>query len=132
MGGTHEDLLEAVGRLESGVVVSLSVNWRPPTKERSVTVLGERGALVADLLRTDLTFFTNADVPMEWDAMARLKGVSEGDMVRYAFRKPEALLAELEDFRDAALGRAGARRVTIEEGIDVVQVAERIVRRGAG
>ena len=83
-----------MGRLKSGVVVSLSVNRLAPTKERSVIGLGERGARVADLLRTDLTFLTDADVPMEWGAMARLKGVLEGDMVRYAFRTPESLLAE--------------------------------------
>ena len=36
LGRVHEDLLEAIGQLRSGVIMSLSVNWVTPTKERSV------------------------------------------------------------------------------------------------
>jgi predicted dehydrogenase len=127
MGRPNEDLLEAVGRTQSGVVVSMSVNWLTPTKERTVTVLGERGALVADLLSADLTFYANADVPMEWDDLARLKGVSEGDMIRYALRKREPLLVELENFCDHLLGRPGASIVSLGEALEVVRLADHLV-----
>jgi predicted dehydrogenase len=132
MGRPHEDLVEAVGRLDSGAVVAISVNWLTPSKERSVTVLGEGGALVADMLSADLTFYANADVPMEWDYMARMKGVSEGDMVRYAIRKREPLLVELENFRDAVIGNPNADIVTLEEGLQVVELAERLLDRSDG
>ena len=125
--GDHEDLVEAVGRLSDGTVISMSVNWLTPSKQRSVTVLGEGGALVADLLTADLTYFANADIPMEWDAMARLKGVSEGNMIRYALRKPEPIQVELEGFRDAILGRPGAPLVTLDDGVEVLRIADAII-----
>lgn len=127
MGRPHEDLVEAIGRLDSGAVVSISVNWLTPTKERSVTILGEGGAFVADMLSADLTFYANADVPTEWDYMARMKGVSEGDMVRYALRKREPLMVELENFRDAINGDPAAEIVSLEDGIEVVRLAQRIL-----
>jgi predicted dehydrogenase len=128
IGADREDLVEAVGRLEDDTVVSISVNWLTPSKQRSVTVLGERGALIADLLTSDLTFYSNAAIPVEWEEMARLKGVSEGDVTRYAIRKPEPLQSELEGFRDAILGSPDAQIVTLEEGIDVMEIAEAMLR----
>ncbi|MEX0865231.1 MAG: Gfo/Idh/MocA family oxidoreductase [Acidimicrobiia bacterium] len=128
IGTDREDLVEAVGRLEDDTVVSISVNWLTPAKRRSVTVLGERGALIADLLTSDLTFYSNAAIPVEWEEMARLKGVSEGDITRYAIRKPEPLQSELEGFRDAILGLPEAQIVSLEEGIDVMEIAEAMLR----
>ena len=127
MGRPFEDLIEVVGRLASGEVFRISVNWLTPTKRRSVTVLGERGAMVADLLSADLTYYANADVPSEWDHLQRLRGVSEGDMVRFALRKREPLLVELENFARAVRGDEDARIVTLEEGLYAVEQAERIL-----
>jgi predicted dehydrogenase len=126
----REDLVEAVGRLESGAIVSISVNWLTPMKQRTVTVLGERGALVADLLTSDLTFYSNSAIPVEWEEMARLKGVSEGDVTRFAIRKPEPLQSELEGFRDAIRGVTGAEIVTLDEGVEVMRVAEAMLENG--
>jgi predicted dehydrogenase len=119
-----EDLVEAVGRLADDTIVSISVNWLTPMKQRMVTVLGERGALVADLLTSDLTFYSNAAIPVEWEEMARLKGVSEGDVTRYAIRKAEPLQSELEAFRDAILGDDAAEVVSLDEGVKVMEMAE--------
>jgi predicted dehydrogenase len=131
MGREHEDLVVVTGRLDNDIVVSLNVNWLTPAKRRTVTVLGERGALVADMLAADLTFFANADTPSEWDAMARLRGVSEGDMIRYAIRKREPLQVELEHFRNAVLGDPDAQVVTLAEGVEVLRVAESILATAA-
>ena len=127
MGGRHEDLVEVIGRLHNGAVVRISVNWLTPTKRRRLTVLGERGAMVADMLSSDLTHFTNADVPMEWDQLQRLRGVSEGDSIRYALRKREPLLVELEAFCRAVRGEEDAPVVSLEEGLDAVEAAGRIL-----
>ena len=108
----------------------MSVNWLTPSKQREVTVLGERGAMVADLLTSDLTYYSNSAIPVEWDEMARLKGVSEGDVTRYAIRKTEPLQLELEGFRDAVLGRPGAQIVTLAEGVDVMRVAAALAAGG--
>ncbi len=133
--GDHEDLLEAIGVLVDGPIVSMSVNWLTPTKQRSITVLGESGALHADLLSADLTFYANADHETEWDEMARLKGVSEGNVIRYALRKREPLQAQVEAFRDAILGdgsegQAHSRLVSLDDGVEVLRVADMILDDG--
>lgn len=127
MGGRHEDLVEIIGRLDNGAVVRISVNWLTPTKRRRITVLGERGAMVADMLSSDLTYFANAEVPMEWDHLQRLRGVSEGDSIRYALRKREPLAVELECFCRAVRGDKGAQLVTLQEGLRAVETAEQVL-----
>ncbi len=127
IGRPYEDLVSIVGRLSSGAVVTSIVNWLTPTKRRHVTVLGERGAYVADLLAADLYFYANADVTAEWDAMARMTGVSEGDMVRYALAKPEPLVSELKAFVHAVRTLSTEGMVTLTQGVEVVRLAERVV-----
>ena len=127
MDRPYEDLVVGVGRLANGIVVSMTVNWLTPTKRRTVTVLGERGALMADMISSDLTYFTNANVAAKWDAMAQLRGVSEDDVVRYALMKREPLRVQLENFRDAVLGRPEAHIVSLDDGIEVLRVADRLL-----
>lgn len=125
-GRVHEDLVAAVGQLSDGTITSHLVNWLSPFKERLTIVTGERGAFVADTLTADLTFHANASALTEWEAVAAFRGVSEGDLIRYAFPKPEPLRTEHEAFRDAVLGLPGAvdRIVTMEQGLATVAVAE--------
>jgi hypothetical protein len=80
------------------------------------------------MLTADLTFYANADLPTEWDDMARLKGVSEGDMIRYALRKREPLQVELETFRDTVLARVSDDApVSLDDGVEVLRVADMIL-----
>ena len=128
-GRDHEDMVAAVGELENGIITNHLVNWLTPFKERLTVVTGERGTLVADTLTADLTFYANASVDTQWDAVASFRGVSEGDVIRYAFAKPEPLKTEHEAFRDAVLGLAGAseRIVTMEQGLATVRVATAMI-----
>ena len=128
-GRPHEDIVAAIGKLENGIITNHLVNWLTPFKERLTIVTGERGALVADTLTADLTFFANASVDTEWDSVAAFRGVSEGDVIRYAFSKPEPLRTEHEAFRDAVLGLPGAvdRIVTMEQGLATVAVASAMI-----
>ncbi|MGO1489459.1 MAG: Gfo/Idh/MocA family oxidoreductase, partial [Arachnia sp.] len=71
----------------------------------------------------DLTFFANGTVENTWQDLAQFKGVSEGTVVRYAFSKPEPLMREHENFRDAVLGK-DADIVTLAQGLNTVRVAE--------
>ena len=57
----------------------------------------------------------------------RSRGVSEGDVIRFAFPKPEPLKLEHENFRDAVLGKK-ADIVTMEQGLTTVVVAEAIIK----
>lgn len=122
-GREHEDLVAIVGKLADGTVTSHLVNWLSPMKERVTIVTGERGAFVADTLTADLTFYANGTVKTTWESLAGFRGVTEGDVTRFAIAKPEPLRTEHEAFRDAVLGKE-ADIVTMEQGMATVRVAE--------
>jgi predicted dehydrogenase len=123
-GREHEDLVAVVASLSKGTVANHLVNWLSPLKERVTVITGERGTFIADTLTADLTFYANGEIATTWDAIAKFRGVSEGDVVRYAIPKPEPLRVEHEMFRDAVLGKEGADIVTMEQGLTTVRVAE--------
>lgn len=126
-GREHEDLVAATGVLESGVVVNHVVNWLSPMKERTTVVTGERGAFVADTTTGDLTFYANGKIPNTWEGVAHFRGVTEGDVIRYALPKREPLAVEQERFRDAVLGTDPAGIVTMAEGVHTLTVVEAIL-----
>ena len=109
-GRDHEDMVVATGRLANGVIVNHLVNWLSPRKERQCIVTGERGALVADTLTGDLTFYANGTFPNEWDAVAAFRGVSEGDVTRFAIPKREPLAVEQAIPRRRPRQRRGRHR----------------------
>jgi predicted dehydrogenase len=115
-------LVSITGQLANGIVTNHLVNWLSPMKERVTVVTGEKGALVADTLTADLTLFENGLVPTQWSEVARFRGVTEGDMTRFAFPKPEPLRVEHENFRDALLGKDNDI-VTLRQGAATVAVA---------
>jgi UDP-N-acetylglucosamine 3-dehydrogenase len=125
-GRFHEDLVNIVAELEDKTIASHNVNWLSPFKERRAVILGERGALVADTLTADLTFYVNGSSPMQWEDMAMFRGVSEGDVIRYAISKPEPLRTEHENFRDAVLGK-DVDIVNLHQGLNTVKVAEAVL-----
>jgi len=103
-GRPHEDLLAALAHLTDGTIVHHRVNWLSPMKERTTTITGERGCLIANTLTADLTYYANGAYPSHWDALTTFRGVTEGDITRYAIPKKESLLAQHEHFRDTVLG----------------------------
>lgn len=122
-GRHHEDLLSATGLLENGVVTNHLVNWLTPFKERLVVATGEGGCLVADTLVADLTRFENASVSLEWGPISDFRGVSEGNVTRYAIAKPEPLRVQLENFRDVVNG-LDAEIVPLRDGLLAVEAAD--------
>lgn len=99
-------------------------------KERVTVATGERGCLVADTLHADLTYDANGSTTTEWAAAKVFRGVTEGDITRYAIAKKEPLLSEHETFRDAVLGR-DADLVTLWEAACTVAVAEAVLTSAA-
>jgi predicted dehydrogenase len=125
-GRPHEDMVAVVGQLSAGSMVSHLVNWLSPLKERSTVITGELGCFVADTLTADLTFYANGAQDTEWEALRAFRGVSEGDMIRYAIPKREPLLVEHESFRDAVRG-ATDDIVTLRQGLRTVEVSEAVL-----
>ncbi|MBO0841202.1 MAG: Gfo/Idh/MocA family oxidoreductase [Sciscionella sp.] len=126
----HEDLVAATGKLANGTVTNHLVNWLSPMKERVTVVTGEKGAFVADTLTADLTFYANGKVSTEWDSVANFRGVTEGDVTRFAITKREPLRTEHEKFRDAVLGRT-SEIVTLTEGLNTLRTAELVLTSAA-
>jgi predicted dehydrogenase len=130
-GREHEDLVLATGRLANETTFNCVVDWLTPTKVRRTRVLGEAGMLVADTLSADLTFYANGEIRGSWPADEQFRGVSEGDMTRFALARREPLLVELETFCDLLEGDADATVVTLDEGLEVVACAEAVLESAA-
>jgi predicted dehydrogenase len=131
-GREHEDLVLVTGRLATGLAFSITVDWLTPTKIRRMRILGDRGMLVADTLTSDLVFHENGRVTSEWDSSQALRGVAEGNSTRYALQRREPLLVELEAFCDFVLGDVASPAVTLEEGLQTVRCAEKVLESAAG
>lgn len=129
-GREHEDMVVAVGTLSRGAIVTHTVNWLTPFKERVTIISGEKGALLADTLHADLTHYQNGVIENTWDRVSSFRGVTEGDMTRFALERREPLLAEHEAFRDSVAAGEAQGIVTLAEGTEVVQIAEKLAADG--
>jgi predicted dehydrogenase len=125
-GRKHEDLISISGLLEDSIVVNHLVNWLSPLKERKIIITGEKGTFVADTLRADLTYYENGKIEISQADLAHFRGVTQGDVHILAFEKPEPLVVEHRNFRDAVLGKQ-SNIVSLEEGTNTVQIAEAII-----
>lgn len=125
-GRDQEDMVSITGRLTNGILVNNLVNWLSPFKERTTVVTGERGALVADTLSGDLTYYRNGSIPIEWRDVANFRGVSEGEVTRYEIKKREPLRVEHEHFRNAILGESN-EHVSMSEALQTLRVVEAVL-----
>jgi predicted dehydrogenase len=124
----HEDLVLITGRLGNGTAFNCVVDRVTPTKRRRTRILGERGMLEADTLTGDLVLYKNASTQTEDPFAQALRGVSEGDSIRFALPRPEPLRTELEVFVRYVEGDDEAGVVTLAEGLHTVRVAEAALR----
>jgi UDP-N-acetylglucosamine 3-dehydrogenase len=126
----HEDMCSGLIRFESGILGVLSINWLTPTKVREITVTGQRGMFLANLLTQDLYFYENEEAgDLDWNHLSLLRGVGEGQMVRLRLRRREPLRAELEAFVAASRGEE-ATTVSGEDALTVLELAQALVRSG--
>jgi predicted dehydrogenase len=87
----HEDLFAGLLKFANGAVGVLDINWLTPTKQRTLTVTGERGMFTADYIAQDLIRWANpADAT-----------VAEGDREPISIERREPLVVELEEFARA-------------------------------
>jgi predicted dehydrogenase len=127
-GRKHEDLVLVTGALESGAAFNLMVDWVSPSKVRRTRVLGERGMLEADTLTADLYFYENAEVAVVWSATQQFRGVSEGNVTRYALERREPLDVEHEAFLNLLDGVPRTEIVSLEAGVGIVRAAEAVLQ----
>lgn len=89
----HEDLFVGLMKFANGAVGVLDINWLTPTKQRTLTVTGERGMYTADYLTQQLIFYPNPSSD---------GSVDEGNRVEREIERREPLAIELEEFARAA------------------------------
>lgn len=125
-GRMYEDLVASTGILKNGVVVNHLVNWLSPMKEREVIVTGASGTIRIDTLSSEVTIFENGSISVTRSELAHFKGVTQGNIFKPAFDKPEPLKVEHENFRDGLLGLSNDV-VTLESGMKTLEVAEKMI-----
>lgn len=89
----HEDLFVGLLKFANGAVGVLDINWLTPTKQRTLTVTGERGMYTADYLAQQLVFYPNP---------ASDGSVEEGKRIEREIERREPLAIELDEFARAA------------------------------
>lgn len=125
-GRESEDMVIINARLGNGVIVNHVVNWLSPLKERVTVVTGESGIFVADTLTGDLTLHRNGQFDIDWESFSSFRGVSEGDVIRFAFAKKEPLKSELSNFFAGVRGMDNLS-VSLSQGLEVTSVVERVL-----
>ena len=125
----HEDLVSGLLRFADNSIGVLDINWLTPTKIRELMVTGEKGMFQVNYLTQDLYFYENNYVKSDWDAISRITGVSEGDMLRVRIDKVEPLKVELERFVRAVRGE-DVHVVSGEDGLAALHIVRKIVQAG--
>ena len=126
----HEDMVLGMLHFSNGVKANLEINWLTPTKVREVIVLGERGMYRVDDLTQDLYFYENAQANNElWGGLKQLKGVSEGEMIRYNVQRQEPLKAELREFAEA-IQNDHPVPVSGEDGLAALRLSLALIESG--
>ena len=125
----HEDLVSGLLRFEDNSIGVLDINWLTPTKIRELMVTGEKGMFLVNYLTQDLYFYENNYVRTDWDAISRITGVSEGDMLRLRIDKVEPLRVELDRFVRAVRGE-DVQVVSGEDGLAALRIVRKIVEAG--
>jgi predicted dehydrogenase len=126
-GLEHEDSLLAIGELGNSVQYSHVVNWISPTKERVTSVLGENGLIIADTLAGNLSLFEDGTAQNRWDNGDALRRVSADSVRELAVANVEPLVHEHEIFQAAIVTKDSSMVVSIQQGIEVLKVAERMI-----
>ncbi len=108
-------------RFTNQAIGVLDVNWLTPTKNRELSITGEKGMYLINYLTQDVFFYENDYTTMDWDALRALTGVSEGTMTRLKIQKAEPLHLEYEAVMDA-IQRDVVPTVSGEDGLAALRV----------
>jgi predicted dehydrogenase len=133
---SHEDLLSGLLRCRDRTIVNLNINWLTPTKIRKLYITGEKGMYVADYLKQDLYFYENGESKNGESKNGEskngvsytelLRGVTEGQMVRFAIQKKEPLIAEIEHFIDC-IRQDRQPLISGDDGLEALRLAQALV-----
>jgi len=129
--GPHEDLMNSIGNLSNGTIVSHSANWISPFKVRTTSVLGESGLIVADTIAGDFTIYknkTSQDISLTGGVFP---GPHVGEMIRPEVIKVEPLIEEHKAFQKLLSNSSPVPIASLNEGLRVLEVVEKMLHSEA-
>jgi predicted dehydrogenase len=89
-------------KTESGVLGNSEFSWISPRKERSISIYGDKGLLVGNLVDQEVWFYENGDVGIDYSDNYYQNviwgRVSEGKVIKFPIKREEPLRKELEYF----------------------------------
>jgi UDP-N-acetylglucosamine 3-dehydrogenase len=113
----------------SGIVGTSQFSWISPKRERSITVIGDKGIIQGNLNEQEIWFFENGDVDIDYSdnyfQNVMMGRVSEGKVIKFPLKKEEPLKSELSRF--CQLSREGAR-VDATYGREAVRYSLSVLR----
>ena len=122
----HEDFFLSSGTLSGGVIYSHVVNWLSPFKERKIRITGSLGLLEINTLNSELILYKNGENKILQRELAHFQGVTQGDVISFAFEKQEPLWNEHMSFIQELNGMEGTN-VDLITGLEIVKVADSMI-----
>jgi UDP-N-acetylglucosamine 3-dehydrogenase len=117
-------------RTLQGALGSSEFSWISPRKERSISIYGDKGLLVGNLLDQEVWFYENGDVGIDYSDNYYQNviwgRVSEGKVIKFPIKKEEPLRRELEFFCDLAADKI--RGYDPEYGRSAVRYSQAVLR----
>jgi len=123
--GANEDFAHISGQLENGIIVTHTLSWLNPIKERNIAILGANGKLNIDSLNSKVTFSDFNFHRTSHRELEYFSGGRMGGVVSYAFERKEPLIMQHENFLAAQLG-GDVRFATFPEAAKVIDVLKKI------
>lgn len=121
-----EDSMSGLLKFKNGVLGIINVDWITPTKVREISVTGEKGMFVANMIKQELYFYENRVFKEVYDYPQMIKGVQEGNSIKYLINTKEPLRNELESFIDCVKGRCKPK-VTANDGLKALEIAIKMI-----
>jgi UDP-N-acetylglucosamine 3-dehydrogenase len=122
----HEDIFLSTGTLSGGTIYSHVVNWLSPIKERKIRITGSLGLLEINTLNSELLLYKNGENRILQRELAHFQGVTQGDVISFAFEKQEPLWNEHMSFIQELNGMESAN-VNVNTGLAIVEVADSMI-----
>ena len=89
-------------KTKNGIIGSSEFSWISPRKQRSISIYGDNGLLVGNLLDQEVWFYENGDVGIDYSDNYYQNviwgRVSEGKVIKFPIKREEPLRSELEFF----------------------------------
>ncbi len=99
----HQDIYARVMlKTQNGVLGSSEFSWISPRRQRSISIYGDKGLLVGNLVDQEVWFYENGDVGVDYSDNYYQNviwgRVSEGKVVKFPIKREEPLRKELDYF----------------------------------